>query len=58
MDGASISYSAYAQLIEGSTVYGEMLIETEDTTNRGYPYFIMYKKTLSAISTAWKIQKN
>jgi hypothetical protein len=55
-DGSSTSYSTYGQLIEGATVYGEMLIETKDGTNRGYPYFMMYKKALSATSTTWKIQ--
>jgi len=55
-DGSSTSYSTYAQLIEEATVYGGMLIETKDGTNRGYPYFMMYKKALSATSTTWKIQ--
>jgi len=55
-DGSSGSYSTYAQLIEGGAGYGEMLIETKDTSNRHYPYFMMYKKTLSATSTTWKIQ--
>jgi hypothetical protein len=55
-DGSSESYSTYARLIEGAAVYGEMLIETKDATNRHYPYFMMYKKTLSATSTTWKMQ--
>jgi hypothetical protein len=56
LDGASASVSAYGQLIKDATSYGEMLVETKDTSNRGYPYFGIKKETLSAVSTTWKMQ--
>lgn len=55
LDVASASYSVYGQLIRSAT-YGEMLIETKDTTNQGYPYFAIKKETLTNTSTTWNMQ--
>ncbi len=57
LDGRSASYSAYGQLIkDSSTSYGEMLLETQDTTNQGYGYFSIKKESLTNTSYNWKIQ--
>jgi hypothetical protein len=49
-------YSTYAQALKGSTSYGEMLIETKDTTNRGYQYFTLKEETLTNSSSSWYLQ--
>ncbi len=54
--GNSASYSTYTQLLKNTTSYGEMLIETKDTLNYGYPYFVIKKETLANTSTSWYLQ--
>jgi len=56
IDGSSASYSSYGQLIKDSTSYAEMLVETKDSGNQGYPYFTIKKETLANSSTTWKVQ--
>lgn len=56
IDVASTSYSAYVQLVKNGTSQGEMLIETQDTTTRGFTYFALKAESLSSVSTTWKIQ--
>jgi len=56
IDASTSTYSAYGQLIKDSTSYGEMLIESKDSTNQGYPYFAIKKETLTNSSTTWKVQ--
>jgi hypothetical protein len=52
----SISYNVSGQLIEGAVSKCEHTQESKDATSRGYCFFTIYKATLSATSTTWKIQ--
>ncbi|MFA5061226.1 MAG: hypothetical protein WC494_02835 [Candidatus Pacearchaeota archaeon] len=56
IDGVDTGSSAYTQLVKSGTTYGEMLTETKDTSNRGYPYFTIKKESLSEVSTRWDLQ--
>ena len=56
IDGASTSYSSYAQLVKDGTTHGEMLSKTKDATSRGLSYFSIKKENLTAVSTNWNIQ--
>lgn len=56
LDGAVVSESAYGQLTKDGVSYGEMVVETKDITNQGYPYFVIKKESLTNSQSIWRMQ--
>lgn len=56
-DGSSTTTTSYVQLREGSTTLSEQMVEPDiAATDEAYPFFAIYSKEFTAVSTTWDLQ--